>query len=76
MVIVPWQLTGYFKDVKLGTTNEQEKWLKSVVSPFSTWRFLSREQTKSECDWVVMLLVFVASQSSCFFLCLRKQIRL
>ena len=34
----------------------------------------SREQAKSECDWVVMSSVFVASQSSCFFLSLRKQI--
>jgi hypothetical protein len=45
-------------------------------SPFSTWRFFSREQVKSECDWVVMSSVFVASQSSCFFLCSREQIRL
>jgi hypothetical protein len=28
----------------------------------------SREQAKSGCDWVVMLSVFVASQSSCFLL--------
>ena len=27
----------------------------------------SREQAKSECDWVAMSSVFVASQSSCFF---------
>ena len=45
-------------------------------SPFSTWRFCSREQAKSECDWLVMSSVFVASQSSCFFLCSREQIRL
>ncbi len=45
-------------------------------SPFSTWRFFSREQAKSECDWLVMSSVFVASQSSCFFLCSREQIRL
>ncbi len=44
-------------------------------SPFSTWRFFSREQVKSECDWMVMSSVFVASQSSCFFPCLREQIR-
>ncbi len=36
----------------------------------------SREQAKSECDWVVMSSVFVASQSSCFFVCSREQIRL
>ena len=47
-----------------------------LYSPFSTWRFFSREQTKSECDWLVMSSVFVASQSSCFFLCSREQIRL
>jgi hypothetical protein len=29
--------------------------------------FFSREKAKSECDWVVMTSVFVASQSSCFF---------
>ncbi len=46
------------------------------LSPFSTWRFFSREQEKSECDSVVMSSVFVASQSSCFFLCSREQIRL
>ncbi len=33
------------------------------------------EQAKSECDWLVMTSVFVASQSSCFFLCSREQIR-
>ncbi len=32
-------------------------------------------RTKSECDWLVMTSVFVASQSSCFFLCTREQIR-
>jgi hypothetical protein len=31
---------------------------------------------KRECDWVVMSSVFVASQSSRFFLCSREQIRL
>ena len=30
----------------------------------------------SECDWLMMTSVFVASQSSCFFLCSREQIRL
>ena len=39
------------------------------------WRFFSREQAKCECDWLVMSSVFVASQSSCFFLCSREQIR-
>ncbi len=38
--------------------------------------FFAREQAKSECNWVVMSSVFVASQSSCFFLCSREQIRL
>ncbi len=47
-----------------------------TLSRFSTWRICSREQAKSECDWVVMSSVFVASQSSCFFLCSREQIRL
>ncbi len=42
---------------------------------FSTWRIFSRAQAKSECDWLVMSSVFVASQSSCFFLCSREQIR-
>ncbi len=33
-------------------------------------------QVQSECDWLLMSSVFVASQSSCFFLCSRNQIRL
>ena len=37
-------------------------------------RFFSREQAKSECDWVMMSSVFVGSQSSCFLLCSREQI--
>ena len=45
------------------------------IKPASTWRIFSREQAKSECDWLVMTSVFVASQSSCFFLCSREQIR-
>ena len=45
------------------------------VSRFSTWRIGSREQAKSGCDWLVMSSRFVASQSSCFFLCSREQIR-
>ncbi len=48
---------------------------KAVLSRFSTWRICSREQAKSECDWLVMSSVFVTSQSSCFFLCSREQIR-
>ena len=44
--------------------------------PFSTWRFFSREQAESECDWVMMSSVFVVSQSGCFFLCSREQTRL
>jgi hypothetical protein len=37
----------------------------------------SREQVKSECDWVVMVTsVLVVSQSCCFLLCSREQIRL
>ena len=47
-----------------------------LLSQFSTWRFFSHEQAKSERDWLVMSSVFVASQSSCFFLCSREQIRL
>ncbi len=47
-----------------------------MLSRFSTWRICSHEQAKSECDWLVMSSVFVASQSSCFFLCLREQILL
>ena len=45
------------------------------LSRFSTWRICSREQAKSQCDWLVMSSVFVASQSGCFFLCSREQIR-
>ena len=48
----------------------------ATLSRFSTWRFFSREQAKSDCDWMVMSSVFVASQSSCFFLCSREHIRL
>ncbi len=50
--------------------------LKALLSRFSTWRICSRKQAKSECDWLVMSSVFVTSQSSCFFLCSREQIRL
>ncbi len=46
-----------------------------VLSRFSTWRICSREQAKNECDWLVMTSVFVASQSRCFYLCSREQIR-
>ncbi len=35
-----------------------------ILSRFSTWRLFSREQAKSECDWLVMSSVFVTSQSS------------
>ncbi len=48
---------------------------KEPLRRFSTWRICSREQAKSECDWLVMSSVFVASQSGCFFLCSREQIR-
>jgi hypothetical protein len=34
----------------------------------------SREQAKGECDWLVLSSVFVASQSSCFFLRSREKI--
>ena len=59
---------------------EIPSWLKflhiiSPLSPFSTRRVFSREQGKIECDWLVMSSVFVASQSSCCFLCSREQIR-
>jgi hypothetical protein len=36
--------------------------------------FFSREQAKSECDWVLMSSVSVASQSDSVFLCSREQI--
>ncbi len=38
------------------------------LNQLSTWRICSREQAKSECYWLVMSSVFVASESSCFFL--------
>ena len=37
------------------------------IKPVFQLAIFLREQAKSECDWVV-LSVFVASQSSCFFL--------
>jgi hypothetical protein len=37
--------------------------------------FFSREKAKSERDWLVMSSVFVDSQSGCFFICPREQIR-
>ena len=43
---------------------------------FSLSDVFSREQAKNECVLVVMSSVFVASQSSCIFLCSREQIRL
>ena len=46
-----------------------------VLSPFCTRRFFSRDQAKHKCDWVVMSSVFVASQSSCCFLCSREKLR-
>ena len=49
--------------------------IKVPLSRFSTWRICSHEQAKRECDWLVMTSVFVTSQSSCFFLCSREQIR-
>ncbi len=61
-----WEWDGQFK---------KWEWDFSSKSRFSTWRFCSREQAKSECDWLVMSSVFVASQSSCFFLYSREQIR-
>ncbi len=48
--------------------NSSYKGLKAVF----TWRICSCEQAKSECDWLVMSSVFVASQSSCFFLCFAR----
>jgi hypothetical protein len=38
--------------------------------------FFAQTNMQEVCDWVVMTSVFVASQSSCFFLCSREQIRL
>ena len=49
--------------------------MSETFSRFSTWRICSRKQAKNERDWLVMSSVFVASQSSCFFLCSREQIR-
>ena len=47
----------------------------SLKPVFHLANLLAREQAKSECDWLVMTSVFVASKSSCFFLCSREQIR-
>ncbi len=47
-----------------------------ALKPVFHFANFSREQAKSERDWAVMLSVFVANQSSCFFLCSREQIRL
>ena len=51
------------------------KAVKPVFHLVTLTLFFSREEAKSECDWVVMSSVFVASQSSCFFFCSREQIR-
>ena len=51
-------------------------WSAFLKPVFQLAIFFSREQTKSESDWVMMSAVFVTSQSSCFFLCSRQQIRL
>jgi hypothetical protein len=49
----------------------------ALLEPVSRLAFFSREQaTKIECDWVVMTTAFVVSQSGCFFLRSREQIRL
>ena len=61
---------------KLSDDNGSAFVLKSHLSRFSTWRICSREQAKSECDWLVMSSVFLTGQSGCFSLCSRKQIRL
>ena len=50
------------------------EYFNTALSPFSNRQFYSHEQAKRECDWVMMSSVFVASESSCFFLCLREQI--
>ena len=47
-----------------------------ILEPLFHLAIFSREQAKSQCDWVVMSSVFVASQSNCFFLCSHEQIRL
>ena len=44
------------------------------VKPVFHLAIFSREQAKSECDWLVMSSVVVARQSSCFSLCSREQI--
>jgi hypothetical protein len=40
------------------------KFLGTRGCSLSTWRIFWREQEKSECDWVVMSSLSVASQSS------------
>jgi hypothetical protein len=47
-----------------------------VFSVFHSAIIFWREQARSERDWVVMTSVFLASQSSCFFLSSHEQIHL
>ncbi len=63
-------------EAKVFPNKSMHELISCALSRFSTWRICSREQANSECDWLVMSSVFVASQSSCFFLCSREQIRL
>ncbi len=68
------RIAAFFTTIKRVVTVTCELCM-AILSRFSTWRFFSREKAKRDCDWVVMSSVFVASQSSCFFLCSREQIR-
>ena len=47
-------------------SNRSRTSINLLLSRFSTWRICSREQAKSECDWLVISSVFVASQSCKF----------
>jgi hypothetical protein len=50
--------------------------LTQVGSAFFYFSKGSLEQAETECDWLVMSSVFVASQSGCLSLCAREQTRL
>jgi hypothetical protein len=65
-IYIPW--AGYSKAGRLNPG--------LALSPFFTLRFFSRKQAKSECDWLVMCLVFVASQKSMLFFSVRAKLQL
>ncbi len=68
MVFLPACLQYEVRSVAICSKNASDLMVNIIyLSPFSTRRIFSREQAKSECDWLVMTSVFVASQSSCFF---------